>query len=840
MASRTTSANINGYWGDDTLLTTGSFADLAYGDTLILGSGAILKINPTEQTPTGITVGVNILCIAGFAEIWWENDSTTTPLIYYGPVLGSLRVESGCKWVVRGNTDLNIGTGDGTANQVLTGYTSAGFNPLDEPAVIFVGASKVPYINIAHTTGLTTIGVGVLGNFFHYNTTTGAITGGDDGKPTNLSSNAAAGQAVINVVSAAAYTANDWIHLINAADDTIRESLEILSIATNAITFKTNLRYSYTTANGSFIRLTKGGNSFPNGAAITVINVCAGSKESNGTRVVRSTLGDNFKLNTNPGGNIDIENLMCFGFYFAIDSCSSLKIDGLAVSTAMVLTNLVKKNIERLYVCPYRQASPEPKAVDSASNTSNITFKNSVATRKTSTTPVVLNVGFVLENTSVFILEKDSGGTKPLGFLRTGIILRDSVFAGGHGNVIVGVANVKNVGFSESITGSPSSYYSSYLCDLAGFSESVVDNIYVLPDGSAGNMYYGSIFVLQGVILNINTAYNVDMPLIDISSGIPCILKRITAMPPVAASSEAVISQSTSCPSATMTNISIVPNNKSGFGSIPSNCIYKAISSTTRNVKTVLGVATNTHFYDMVLPDNSGFIGLFMTPKTVDNFDFTSSDPEDVAFDNNGSLYIITNNGWIEFEWPHWIIGVTGYPSNGTINISGANTSNFKIESSVNLGSGWSDRETLYDEGTYYPTVLSSKTIVNARHKLKIRISKVTGNVTDYINRLNFQTNVDYETYLYPLSEATLTLSGIVEGTEVRIFDSSDNELAGTDSVGATGIFEYAYGYDADVVVRVEVISVAYKNKSFNVTLREYDQAVVVQQEPDNTYINPA
>lgn len=64
MASITVTST--GYWGDDTILASGSWAALAFNDTVTIQGGAVCTVDPGVLTPTGIDVGVKIVCIADF------------------------------------------------------------------------------------------------------------------------------------------------------------------------------------------------------------------------------------------------------------------------------------------------------------------------------------------------------------------------------------------------------------------------------------------------------------------------------------------------------------------------------------------------------------------------------------------------------------------------------------------------------------------------------------------------------------------------------------------------------------------------------------------------------
>lgn len=84
----------------------------------------------------------------------------------------------------------------------------------------------------------------------------------------------------------------------------------------------------------------------------------------------------------------------------------------------------------------------------------------------------------------------------------------------------------------------------------------------------------------------------------------------------------------------------------------------------------------------------------------------------------------------------------------------------------------------------------------------------------------------------------TVTFAGLQPGTEVRIYDASDNELAGTESSGTS--FQYSYSYDADINSTVVIHSLGYLPiRLENFVLGAESQTVPIQQQVDRQYANP-
>lgn len=109
---------------------------------------------------------------------------------------------------------------------------------------------------------------------------------------------------------------------------------------------------------------------------------------------------------------------------------------------------------------------------------------------------------------------------------------------------------------------------------------------------------------------------------------------------------------------------------------------------------------------------------------------------------------------------------------------------------------------------------------------------------TSYIDGLQIYTTVD-KTKLYPLARPSITLTGLISGSEVRVFTTSGSvELAGTESVSGS-TFTSEYDYYSDVNVYIVIMSLGYKPITYsNQTLGLAGLTIPVQQEIDRNYAN--
>lgn len=117
-------------------------------------------------------------------------------------------------------------------------------------------------------------------------------------------------------------------------------------------------------------------------------------------------------------------------------------------------------------------------------------------------------------------------------------------------------------------------------------------------------------------------------------------------------------------------------------------------------------------------------------------------------------------------------------------------------------------------------------------------------NATNGCNVSTFSNSVGGGTVVINNSK-TLTITGIVTGSEVRIYsrngDGSNNlELAGIENTAGT-TFVYNYNYVAATAVNIVVFNTAYQYYSVNnYTLAATDASLPVQQIADRQYFNPA
>ena len=140
--------------------------------------------------------------------------------------------------------------------------------------------------------------------------------------------------------------------------------------------------------------------------------------------------------------------------------------------------------------------------------------------------------------------------------------------------------------------------------------------------------------------------------------------------------------------------------------------------------------------------------------------------------------------------------------------------------------------------GTVYFSQLPNETVSPSGFKIKVRVTTTTA-ATTAITHLRFSTlatHADTIANTYPLDTITLTLSGLVSGSDVVILKAgTTTELANADAVGST---TYAYTYEVPEVVDVAVYKRGYIPFAIrNYSLGSTSAGLLIAQVVDRNYI---
>lgn len=91
------------------------------------------------------------------------------------------------------------------------------------------------------------------------------------------------------------------------------------------------------------------------------------------------------------------------------------------------------------------------------------------------------------------------------------------------------------------------------------------------------------------------------------------------------------------------------------------------------------------------------------------------------------------------------------------------------------------------------------------------------------------------------IGTTTVTLDGVIAGSEIRVYDPDLNELAGVETCSASHVLTWPVYADGSPNnnVQIKIINTAYRIKDFPYTSKVGNQSIPVQMEPDKWFSNP-
>jgi hypothetical protein len=267
------------------------------------------------------------------------------------------------------------------------------------------------------------------------------------------------------------------------------------------------------------------------------------------------------------------------------------------------------------------------------------------------------------------------------------------------------------------------------------------------------------------------------------------------------------------------------------------DCLNAAVRScgfrgSTSGRSSVYGTHWSTQFVSTV----DGFINLMCnepTAQTAGQCTVVSGAPK---FNSSGSILMTVVGQQVVFEMPYFALGNTAL-ANSAVALVGTNTANLTYEFQYDLGSGYN--------GAWLTANATNFTAVGAIDpaigiKIKLRVTCTTANASNALTNIRITTvttSTAQSTNLYPLDTITLTLTGLVSGSDVVVRAAGTSTiLASVDSNAGT---TWAYVYETPVAIDVDVIKPGYVPKPLlrNYTPSAQDSSLPVSQLLDRNYI---
>jgi hypothetical protein len=209
---------------------------------------------------------------------------------------------------------------------------------------------------------------------------------------------------------------------------------------------------------------------------------------------------------------------------------------------------------------------------------------------------------------------------------------------------------------------------------------------------------------------------------------------------------------------------------------------------------------------------------------------FTTSATGTSGFNSGGGVALINSGDYIICEFPWKIIGIDTFNS-GAVTIT--TSTNMTIEYAINTGSG-------YGAWTAFTGAnLNTETVDEvAGFYFKIKCSANATNAANLLTRISCLTdsNSTAQGLQYPLDVNTLTLTGLVTGSDVTITTSDTNTVVG--SIAQTTPTSWAYVYSGAQTVDIKIIKAGYEVYTvYDLALTTTDSSLPIAQRIDRAYV---
>jgi hypothetical protein len=218
-----------------------------------------------------------------------------------------------------------------------------------------------------------------------------------------------------------------------------------------------------------------------------------------------------------------------------------------------------------------------------------------------------------------------------------------------------------------------------------------------------------------------------------------------------------------------------------------------------------------THFFDCHTSTTAGRLAIIMNEATSLTSSYVTLSGG-AAFTSAGGLYMPTIGMQAIFELPYYCIGHTAFQNSAGIMAGGTATNytyQYQIDKNDGAGfSAWSADKT----ATTLATALNGEASISAVNgfKVKIKITTSTGNATAITSfYLLTSSTATTQAYQYPLDVNTLTLTGVLAGSEIRCFTGVPGaaavEIGGIESSSGDFVLTHSSGAVSGFITVINV-----------------------------------
>ena len=209
------------------------------------------------------------------------------------------------------------------------------------------------------------------------------------------------------------------------------------------------------------------------------------------------------------------------------------------------------------------------------------------------------------------------------------------------------------------------------------------------------------------------------------------------------------------------------------------------------------------------------------------------------VFNSSGQIAMTVVGQQIIMEMPYFAIGHTA-TANVAPTLTGTSTGNLTYEFQVDKGTGYSGTWSTLNQTNWNAVGAITASI---GIKVKLRITCAVANAGNLLTcvRLDTVSTLTAQTdNLYPLTTNTLTLTGLIAGTEIHAYLGTDpataTELASTESSSTSFAFTHSAGGSAGYIT---LIKPGQKFLRISLTYSSSDTSFPVFQVADRDYSNP-
>jgi hypothetical protein len=260
------------------------------------------------------------------------------------------------------------------------------------------------------------------------------------------------------------------------------------------------------------------------------------------------------------------------------------------------------------------------------------------------------------------------------------------------------------------------------------------------------------------------------------------------------------------------------------------NCEYKSVSG----LQTLTGQASvyGAHWSSRFIGKNRNELMLSMNEPTVETAGQFSMVSGTAKYNSSGGILMGTIGNQGIWETPHYVKGYTAF-ENIAPTMSGGTIGQYTLEYALDTGSGYGAWKTLSAAN------LITESISPTGFKMKMRITTTATNTTAItFVRVYMQSSWSaMATNLYPLDTITLTLTGLVAGSDIVILQAgTETELANVDANPASS---YNFVYEVPQAVDIMVYKRGYIPFGIrNYALSSTNSSLPIAQVADRNYLS--